>query len=176
MENGHWFVLFKKAGGCFKYLGITFVSKILKILRNYLCLKILSSGAKGQHSQEMNKIEAPSLTFKWLLASFDVFHLLKIFYWEPQILVQQKYPAVDGRWAPSAAPHGDSAWFFLLFTFPALLPQPLTHLKRSRQGFSIFLGNMLNDLHGFSIFVLGDQPSRRLGHTPGVQKKYHQYF
>ena len=127
----------------------------------------LCTGAEGQHSQEMNKTEAPRLTFKWLLVSFDVFHLCKIFCWEPQILVQQKYPAVPGRWAASAAPHGDSACFS---QFPALPLQPLAYLERSRQGFSVFFCNMLNDLHGFSIFVLGDQPSRRLRHTPGAQK------
>ena len=99
----------------------------------------LSTGAKGQHSQEMNKIEAPSLTFKWLLASFDVFHLLKIFYWEPQILVQQKYPAVDGRWAllrlPMETAHGFSSFSHSLLCY---LSRWLTW-RDTGKGFPFFL-------------------------------------
>lgn len=55
-----------------------------------------------------------------------------------------------------------------------LMLQLLAHLKRGRQRFSVFLCHVLNDPHGLSIFVLGDQPPRRLRDAPGGQCKCYQ--
>ena len=116
--------------GCLKYFGIISIQNFkkskklfvfeesslwgkppsLRTLMDTQANKTSSTGVpepKGKHGQEVNKIEAPHLTFKRLLASFSFMFSICLKYStrEPQTLVQQKYPVAHGGWAPSATPY-----------------------------------------------------------------------
>lgn len=133
-----------------------------------------------QQDLELHKIEtAPSLTvftkkkksglFLSLMFAICLFsqgaHILYMKYSTVFSYREGKMPGVG----PTPLWHnGQHTWHISCLGVPQLTPKASTHLKRCWHRFSIFLSNVLNYLHGFCIFVLGDQPSWRFGYTPRV--------